>query len=446
MVLSVIVALILTPALTATLLKRKERGTPWLGRPGASRSRPLRRQCARLVQHQLRRGWSSATPSAVRTRGRPQMAVPADLCRASSLLLVMMFVRLPTGFLPTEDQGVAQVQFNLPAGATIKPHAAKRRRQIEDYFLKTRGARTSRAMFTVAGGGGRRRRRPEYRPRLRRAGRLDRAARASENSADAITSRATAALGDLRDVAGFRDRAARGARARPVDRLHDRAAEYRRPAPATSSRPRATSCSPPPAPTPTLAAGPPDATCPTRRRSRSISIQQKLARARAQPGRRQRDAVDRLGRPLRQRLHRSRPGEARLCPGRRAVSRDARTISANGIVRGIERADGALLVLRARPAGRPRRRRSAASTASRPTRFQGQAAPGRSSGEAMHRRWKRSPRRSRACRVAWSRPLLPGAAVVGPGAVSSTRCRCSSCSCASPRSTKAGRSRSRCCW
>ena len=35
------------------------------------------------------------------------------------VLLGLMFVRLPTGFLPTEDQGAALVQFRLPAGATM---------------------------------------------------------------------------------------------------------------------------------------------------------------------------------------------------------------------------------------------------------------------------------------------------------------------------------------
>ena len=34
------------------------------------------------------------------------------------VILALLFVRLPTGFLPTEDQGAALVQFRLPAGAT----------------------------------------------------------------------------------------------------------------------------------------------------------------------------------------------------------------------------------------------------------------------------------------------------------------------------------------
>ena len=47
--------------------------------------------------------------------------------------------------------------------------------------------------------------------------------------------------------------------------------------------------------------------------------QQRLAALGLDIVRRQLDAVDRLGRPLRQRLHRSRPSEARLCPGRCAL-------------------------------------------------------------------------------------------------------------------------------
>ena len=62
---------------------------------------------------------------------------------------------------------------------------------------------------------------------------------------------------------------------------------------------------------------------PARRRRRcKIDVdQQKLTALGPQPERRQHHAVDRLGRPLRQRLHRPGPGQARLCPGRRALSR-----------------------------------------------------------------------------------------------------------------------------
>ena len=82
----------------------------------------------------------------------------------------------------------------------------------------------------------------------------------------------------------------------------------------------------------------------------------------------------------------------------------------------VERRDGAVLLLRARPAGRP-----APSSLSRfqgvPSfEFQGQPAPGVSSGEAMdemEQLAEQIPGHQRRL----GRPVLPGAAVVGPGAV-----------------------------
>lgn len=42
--------------------------------------------------------------------------------------LALMFIRLPSGFLPTEDQGNVMVQFTLPAGRPRRapPRWAKR--------------------------------------------------------------------------------------------------------------------------------------------------------------------------------------------------------------------------------------------------------------------------------------------------------------------------------
>jgi multidrug efflux pump len=106
-------------------------------------------------------------------------------------------VRLPTGFLPTEDQGIAQVQFNLPAGATINRTQAAQR-EIEKYFL-TQEKNNVAAMLSVSGtsgggGGG------------QNAGRGFVALanwdqrKGSENAAPAITRRAMKALSGLRDV------------------------------------------------------------------------------------------------------------------------------------------------------------------------------------------------------------------------------------------------------
>ena len=78
--------------------------------------------------------------------------------------------------------------------------------------------------------------------------------------------------------------------------------------------------------------------------------------------------------------------------------------------------------------------------------IQGQAAPGRSSGEAMSAMEGLVAQLPPGFGVAWTglsyEERLSGAQA--PAAV--RRCRSSSCSCAWRRSTRAGRFRSRCCW
>jgi multidrug efflux pump len=192
MVLSVVVALILTPALTTTLLKRKEeeRHDGWVYRHTEKARDWFNTNFERMVN------WYTARVARVVDRKWLFLAIYACVIA----ILVILFVRLPTGFLPTEDQGFAQIQFNLPAGATINRTQAAQK-TIEDYFLKTEGKNTA-AILSVAGsgggggggGGG------------QNAGRgfvalKDWSERkGSENGADAITNRATKALGALRDV------------------------------------------------------------------------------------------------------------------------------------------------------------------------------------------------------------------------------------------------------
>jgi multidrug efflux pump len=189
MVLSVIVALILTPALTTTLLKRKEeeRHDGWVYRHTEKARDWFNTNFERMVN------WYAVRVSRVVDRKWLFLAIYACVLA----ILAILFVRLPTGFLPTEDQGFAQIQFNLPAGATIN-RTQVAQRTIEDYFLKTQGKNVD-AMLSVAGasgngGGGQNAGRGfvalkdwKYRP-------------GAANSADAITRDATKALGALRDV------------------------------------------------------------------------------------------------------------------------------------------------------------------------------------------------------------------------------------------------------
>lgn len=188
MVLSVIVALVLTPALTATLLKRKEEEeNSWLQRKTFGARAWFNTRFAQGIERY------TGTVERVVDRKWLFLAIYG----AVLVLLAVMFVRLPTGFLPTEDQGIAQIQFNLPAGATINRTQAAQR-EIEKYFL-TQEKKNVVAMLSVSGtsgggGGG------------QNAGRGFVALtnwdqrKGSENAAPAITQRAMKALRGLRDV------------------------------------------------------------------------------------------------------------------------------------------------------------------------------------------------------------------------------------------------------
>src|SRR5205085_9484108 len=68
-------------------------------------------------------------------------------------LLVILYRNLPTGFIPTEDQGNASVQFRLPAGAT-NGRTVEVERAVEKYFLHGPDKKNVAVLFAVTGGGG----------------------------------------------------------------------------------------------------------------------------------------------------------------------------------------------------------------------------------------------------------------------------------------------------
>jgi multidrug efflux pump len=200
MILSVIVALVLSPALTATLLKP----------PAKHRDEPVRRgpnsffQSAGAFVHgageRFNRGFTASVDRYRRgvewtiRRRWPVMIGYAAL----AVLLVLVFLRLPTSFLPSEDQGFAQLQFTLPPGAT-QTRTLAAAKTIEHYFLNSDEKKNIGAMFTVVGGNqagsGQNAGRGflQFTPWDQRKG--------SKNSADTITSQATRSLGgQMRDV------------------------------------------------------------------------------------------------------------------------------------------------------------------------------------------------------------------------------------------------------
>ncbi len=121
MVFSVLVALILTPALCATMLRHAGPPKGWLGMPA--------------------RGFNQAFGAAVRGYGG---SLSGLLKLPFAMLLVLgligfgsweLFGRINSSFLPTEDQGVLMAQIQLAEGTTTDQTLAVAG-EIEDYMLK----------------------------------------------------------------------------------------------------------------------------------------------------------------------------------------------------------------------------------------------------------------------------------------------------------------------
>lgn len=138
MVLSILVAIILTPALCATILKPVTSGTShnkggffgWFNR-----------LFNKFTHHY--------------TDSVDHMLVKTGRYMAIYLLVVVgmgvLFIQLPTGFIPEEDQGIALTSVQLPAGAT-QQRTDKVLEQVTDYFLK-KEQRDVESVFTVSGFG-----------------------------------------------------------------------------------------------------------------------------------------------------------------------------------------------------------------------------------------------------------------------------------------------------
>ena len=152
MALSVLVALILSPALTSTLLRQRsgdKDGPNWLDRRAPAVGRAIRSA----------RNWFNTNFETMVVKYRSAIVTVVDrkwlflgIYGLVIAALIVMFLRLPTGFLPTEDQGAASVQFRLPPGAT-QTRTLEVRDGIQRYFAEHEG-KNVQTLFTVAGGGG----------------------------------------------------------------------------------------------------------------------------------------------------------------------------------------------------------------------------------------------------------------------------------------------------
>jgi len=136
MVLSVLVALILTPALCATILQPVDRD-----------------------HHEATRGffgWFNRTFN--RSRDRYHSSVQRVIAHSGRWLLIygailvfigLLFYRLPTSFLPDEDQGILYVQVQTPPGTT-QQHTNQVLAQVTDYLLHSESAAVQ-SVFTISG-------------------------------------------------------------------------------------------------------------------------------------------------------------------------------------------------------------------------------------------------------------------------------------------------------
>jgi multidrug efflux pump len=133
MVLSVIVALTLTPALTATLL------------------RPVTHQRQGLLFTWFNRFFHYSTERYGQVAGQVLQRRKLFLLFYGGLLLLLavIYLRLPTAFLPDEDQGILIMQVTLPSGAT-QERTQEVLKQVEQYFLEHEQA-VVQELITVAG-------------------------------------------------------------------------------------------------------------------------------------------------------------------------------------------------------------------------------------------------------------------------------------------------------
>ncbi len=140
MVLSVLVAMILTPALCATLLKPIHKGEVH-GQTGFF-------------------GWFNRTFN--RSASRYETFVGKILHRSLRWILiyvlllggmVLLFLHLPTSFLPLEDRGMFTTSIQLPSGST-QQQTLKVVQKAEDYFLNNEKSNVESVFATVGSGPG----------------------------------------------------------------------------------------------------------------------------------------------------------------------------------------------------------------------------------------------------------------------------------------------------
>ncbi|WP_260928162.1 efflux RND transporter permease subunit [Novosphingobium sp. 9] len=149
MALSVLVALVLTPALCATILKAND---PVEHDLVDTHRKGLRGGLARFfvwfnrtfdkTRDGYERGVWKAERNWKRTLGVYALVVAG---------MALIFLRIPGGFMPSEDQGFLFTQVSLPAGSSLKETQATMK-QVTDYYLKNE-SKNVEGVFNASGFG-----------------------------------------------------------------------------------------------------------------------------------------------------------------------------------------------------------------------------------------------------------------------------------------------------
>ncbi len=142
MMLSVVVALVLTPVLCATFLKPVEKGHE-AAEGGVWFLRPFFRWFDAMF-FKGRDGYMRVVGQVLTHKGRYIMVfilIVAGMC--------YLFQKMPTAYLPDEDQGMLMVQAMLPANSTLE-QTKEVMKQVNDYFL-TKEKDAVESCMTVSG-------------------------------------------------------------------------------------------------------------------------------------------------------------------------------------------------------------------------------------------------------------------------------------------------------
>ena len=136
MALSVLVAIVLTPALCATLLKPIHKGEHFSENWFFRRFNSL-----------FDRGQTGYTSTVGKMLGKRMRYIVIYLLIVGGM--VVLFARMPTSFLPDEDQGILFTQVQLPAGSTLERTVGVLG-TVEDHFLNDQKEAVN-SLFTIAG-------------------------------------------------------------------------------------------------------------------------------------------------------------------------------------------------------------------------------------------------------------------------------------------------------